>query len=136
MKKICLRIALFSILCASVCVGGYILTTIPFIMWMIAGFGALSCGALLLWICSLIIGSSAYGINLTIMVVTGIVAIISGVALYIDDKFKTVANITFENIATAPVNALIFIAFTLACLVSIFVLLGRIVFGNRYDGDE
>lgn len=120
-----LKITLFAFLCSILSVVAYIITNIDIIaiitnwFWFISYFGLIS------WLCSKIYKLSRYGVNLIFVVGAFGIALYSGFWLGINDEFSTINN--FDEMS---LTAMAFVLFSLVCLLSAMVFIGRLIFGK------
>lgn len=120
-----LKVTLFAFLCSILSVVAYIITNIEIIalitnwFWFVAYFG------LVAWICSKIYKKIRYSVNLIFVVGSFGIALYSGFWIGIRDEFNTIN--TFGEMS---LTAVAFVVFSLVCLMSAIVLIGRLIFGT------
>lgn len=119
------KLMLFTFLCAVVCIVSYLITNIeiiaPFARWFLLA----SYCCLVAWLCSKLIKLRKYGVNLAFCLASFGGALYFGVWLGFLNELPNIND--FYNMSPL---ALVFVGFSLLCLVSLIILIGRLIFGS------
>lgn len=121
---ICLKVALFAFLCAIVCTIAFVLTDITLIAILTNWLWFLTYMSLVTWLCTKVYKRVRYSVNLIFIIASFAIALYTGVQHYLQ------GSASVNDVSSMSLTTLLFVVFTIVCLLSIMLLIGRLVFGK------